>query len=143
MAFLGLEDTFGSVECIVFPKVLGTYSPLLIENEIVCIKGRVSIREDEEPKLLAESFSLIETALAQQKASEPQRLYIKLPERSEEMLKKVEESLAPYQGDMEVRLFFEDTKQMSAVPKRLWFNNTQSALSDLKSIFGEENIRIK
>ncbi len=143
MAFLGLEDTFGSVECIVFPKVLGTYSPILIENEIVCVKGRVSLREDEEPKLLAESFSLIETALAEQKATEPQRLYIKLPERTAEILKEVEESLAPYQGDMEVRLFFEDTKKMSAVPKRLWFNNTASALADLKSIFGEENIRIK
>ena len=53
------------------------------------------------------------------------------------------ESLAPYQGDMEVRLFFEDTQKVTAVPKRLWFNNTVAALNDLKRIFGEDKVRIK
>ncbi len=151
MAFLTLEDTFGSVECIVFPKILGMYSPILQEDEIICVSGRVSIREDENPKLIAETVEPIETALekgievaaAKPKKTAVQRLYIKLDSRTAENLKQVEESLAPYQGDMEVRLFFEDTKKMASVPRRLWFNNTISALEDIKSIFGTDNVRIK
>ncbi len=141
MAFLTVEDVYGSVECIVFPKVLEQYSPLLQEDNLVAMTCRLSLREDEEPKLLLQSIMPVDVALASKK--EPQRLYIQLETRNDENLKLVEESLAPYQGDMEVRLFFADTKKMAAVPRRLYFNGTQNALSDLKNIFGDENVRIK
>ena len=141
MAFLTVEDVYGSVECIVFPKVLEQYSPLLQEDNLVAMTCRLSLREDEEPKLLLQSIMPVDVALASKK--EPQRLYIQLETRDEENLKLVEESLAPYQGDMEVRLFFADTKKMVAVPRRLYFNGTKNALNDLKSVFGDENVRIK
>lgn len=143
MAFIGLEDSYGSIECIVFPKVLTDYSVKLQENNIVAIRGRVSIREDEEPKLLAETVEYIDEAIANSKASAPKKLYIKLPSRTEETLRAVQENLAPYQGDMQVCLFFEDTKQIVIAPRRLWFNNTSSALLELQKVFGEENVRIK
>lgn len=143
MAFLTLEDSIGSVECLVFPKVLSVYSAVMQENEIVCIDGTVSIREDETPKFIAETASPIENAIKVKQSNRPERLYIKLASKTLENLKLAEEALAPYQGDMEVRLFFADTKQMSSVPRRLWFNGTSSALADLKSIFGDENVRIK
>ena len=141
MAFLTLEDTYGSVECIVFPKVLAEYSPLLHEDNLVAVTARLSIREDEEPKILMQSVMPIDEALIAKK--EPPRLYIQLETRNDENLKNVEEALAPYQGNMEVRLFFADTRKMAAVPRRLWFNGTQGAVDDLKSMFGEENVRVK
>jgi DNA polymerase-3 subunit alpha len=141
MAFVTLEDSYGSIECIIFPKVLTEYSVKLAENNIVAIRGRVSIREDEEPKLLAETVELIDEALM--KKVEPKRLYIKLSTKNDENLELVKENLAPYQGDMQVCLFFEDTKKMALAPRRLWFNNTPSAIVELKKIFGDENIRIK
>ena len=141
MAFLTLEDIYGVVECIVFPKVLAEYSPLLQEDNLVAVSCRLSIREDEEPKLLMQAVQPLDEAIAARK--EPKRLYIQLETRNEENLKMVEESLAPYRGDMEVRLFFSDTKKMAAVPRRLWFNGTVNALQDIKNIFGEENVRIK
>lgn len=141
MAFLVIEDAKGSMECIVFPKILEEYFKMLEEDAIVAISAKLSFREDEEPKLLAEKFVPIETAILENKAKE--RLYIKLATRDEKTLKLVEESLAPYNGDMEVRLFFEDTKKQLVAPKRLWFNNTPSALEDLCRIFGEECVKIK
>lgn len=141
MAFLTLEDTYGSVECIVFPKVLTEYSSILQEDNLIAVSARLSIREDEEPKILMQSAMTIEEALTAKK--EPKRLYIQIDTRNDEVLKNVEEALAPYQGDMEVRLFFSDTRKMVAVPRRLWFNGTAGAVNDLKSIFGEENVRIK
>lgn len=141
MAFLNLEDIYGSVECIVFPKVLSEYSPLLQEDNLVALSCRLSIREDEEPKLLMQTALSLDEAITAHK--EPKRLYIQLETRNDENLKKVEESLSPYQGDMEVRLFFKDTKKMASVPHRLWFNGTENAVLDLKNLFGEENIRIK
>ncbi len=141
MAFLTLEDVYGSVECIVFPKTLSEYSSILQEDNLVAVSCRLSIREDEEPKLLMQSAQPIDAACADRK--EPKRLYIKLGTRDGAALKKIEEALAPYRGDMEVRLFFADTKKMAAAPRRLWFNGAVNALNDLKSIFGDDNVKIK
>ena len=141
MAFLNVEDVYGSVECIVFPKVLNEYSPLLQEDNLVAIACRLSIREDEAPKILMQSVQLLDEALMAKK--EPKRLYIQLETRNDENLKNVEKCLSPYQGDMEVRLFFKDTRKMSSVPRRLWFNGTENAIYDLKNIFGEDNVKIK
>lgn len=141
MAFLNVEDVYGSVECIVFPKVLNEFSPLLQEDNLVAIACRLSIREDEAPKILMQSVQLLDEALMAKK--EPKRLYIQLETRNAENLKNVEKYLSPYQGDMEVRLFFKDTRKMSSVPRRLWFNGTENAIYDLKNIFGEDNVKIK
>lgn len=141
MAFLNVEDVYGSVECIVFPKVLNEFSPLLQEDNLVAIACRLSIREDEAPKILMQSVQLLDEELMAKK--EPKRLYIQLETRNDENLKNVEKYLSPYQGDMEVRLFFKDTRKMSSVPRRLWFNGTENAIYDLKNIFGEDNVKIK
>lgn len=143
MAFVTLEDSYGSVECIVFPKVLTKYSSVFDENNVVVVRGRVSIREDEAPKLLCETAENIDDAVNKAAVSKPKRLYIKLEKKDEETLKRVQEALAPYQGDTEVRLFFEDTQKVTAVPRRMWFNNVPSAVEDLESIFGSENVKVK
>ena len=145
MAFINLADNYGTVECLVFPKVLETYSGILQEGAIVCMSGTVSIREDEEPKFLCNSAEPIESALtraAQQKQNKPKILYIQLETRNEQTLRSVTEALAPYQGDMEVRLFFRDTRKQTRVPRRYYFNGVPSAAEDLKEIFGAENVKI-
>ena len=54
MAFLTLEDVYGSVECIVFPKKYDKIGQYLIEDEIILLTGKVSLKDDEVPKLLCE-----------------------------------------------------------------------------------------
>ncbi len=54
MAFLTMEDVYGSVEVLVFPKKFDKYGQLFAEDEIVLLTGKVSLRDDEIPKLLCE-----------------------------------------------------------------------------------------
>jgi hypothetical protein len=54
MAFLTVEDTYGSIEVMVFPKRYDTYGEFLKEDEIVLITAKVSLSDDEKPKLLLE-----------------------------------------------------------------------------------------
>ena len=60
MAFTSVEDLTGTMEVIVFPRVLDTFRDALKENAVVVIEGRLSVREDEPSKLMAESISPIE-----------------------------------------------------------------------------------
>ncbi len=57
MAFITLEDFTGSIETIVFPKVLTRLDSLLAENSIVMLHGRLDIKEDEGVKLIVDSAS--------------------------------------------------------------------------------------
>ena len=54
MAFLKVEDTYGSIEVMVFPKRYDKYGQYLGEDEIVLITAKVSLSDDEVPKLLLE-----------------------------------------------------------------------------------------
>ena len=51
MCFLSLEDMFGEVEIIVFPKLMRLYNDFLTVDSIITVKGRVSSREGEDAKL--------------------------------------------------------------------------------------------
>ena len=52
MAFVQLEDLYGVTEVLVFPKVYERVSAQLELNAAVLMRGKLSVREDEEPKLL-------------------------------------------------------------------------------------------
>lgn len=140
MAFLTLEDSHGSIECLVFPKILTKYSSILQEGNIILAKGTLSLREDEEPKLLLNSAEPLKTAFESAKTSKPPVLYIRLESQTEETLNRIRESLAPFFGDIEVRLYFKDTKRVVRAPRGLYFNGSASALRELKLDFGDENV---
>ena len=55
MAFLSIEDFTGSMEVVVFPKILSKYDGILSENSIVMLHGRLDIKEEEETKLILDS----------------------------------------------------------------------------------------
>ncbi len=54
MAFVTLEDLYGSMEVIVFPLILTKYSDLIAEESLVLITGRLSIKEEDTPKIICE-----------------------------------------------------------------------------------------
>ncbi len=58
MAFLTLEDLEGSVPVIVFAKTYALYRNVIFEDAIVYIEGRASVREDDEPNIVAMKIKL-------------------------------------------------------------------------------------
>ena len=56
MAFVTVEDLTGQMEVIVFPNTLEKYGELIKTELPVWIEGKLSIREDEQPKILVESI---------------------------------------------------------------------------------------
>ena len=57
MAFLTVEDLYGQAEIIVFENAYLSSQSSLVEDNIVTIEGRLSIREDEETKIVAKSIN--------------------------------------------------------------------------------------
>ena len=55
MGFLSLEDLTGVIEGLVFPKIYEKYVHMLVPDSLVILDGKLSFREEEEPKLLVDS----------------------------------------------------------------------------------------
>ena len=151
MAFTSVEDLTGTMEVIVFPRVLDTFRDALKENAVVVIEGRLSVREDEPSKLMAESISPIEGYDPKRpQANRPnlmrdaaQRLYVRLPSRSCPEYAKVINLLEIFDGDMPVIFYLEDVKQKLAAPRRLYASGHPLLLQELKRLLGERNVATK
>ena len=55
MAFVDVEDMYGAVEVVVFPNVYERCLQDVSEDRVVAIRGKVDVKEEEAPKLLADS----------------------------------------------------------------------------------------
>ena len=71
MAFLNVEDLIGNVEVVVFPQVYERYNTLLTEDAKVFIRGRVSLEEDKDGKLICDQIISFEDAQAARAANQP------------------------------------------------------------------------
>ncbi len=56
MAFATIEDLYGSLEVIIFDSCYTKSSNSLLEDNIVLVEGRLSMREDEDVKIVANSI---------------------------------------------------------------------------------------
>lgn len=63
MCFLTIEDWNGQFDCIVFAKILRQFSSILKEGNVLMIRGRISIRDEDVPSLIAEDFALLEQSM--------------------------------------------------------------------------------
>ena len=140
MAFLKVEDAFGSIEVLVFPKILSQFSSILQEENIVMLDAKVSIREDEEPKLLLEKAVPLDMVNPEPKK---QILYIKFTERTNESLNLYKEKADLYKGNTPVCLYFEKSGERLMAPKDMQINPTKEAINALIECFGDKNVVLK
>ena len=54
MAFIDIEDLYGTVEVVVFPNVYEKFENLVAEDAVVSVSGTVNFKEGEVPKILAD-----------------------------------------------------------------------------------------
>ena len=56
MAFVTLEDETGNIEAVVFPKTYERMAPLIAENKVIYVEGKINIREGT-PSILIDYMS--------------------------------------------------------------------------------------
>ena len=59
MAFVTIEDIYGTCEIIVFDSCYGRCNNILFDENIVIVEGRLSIREDEDIKIVANNIKVL------------------------------------------------------------------------------------
>ncbi len=152
MAFCGIEDLYGEIEMIVFPKVLAQYNDVLNVNSVVLAEGRLSVKDDE-VKLLAESIKIApktidspSPSVSQEKQAQSKNkkgVFLRVSREKEDVVDSIKNLLSIFEGSMPVYVYFESTKQYQYLGKEYAVTVNPPLEKELKYILGEDNVVIR
>lgn len=136
MAFITVEDLYGTVEVIVFPRDYEKYRTVLEEDQKVFIQGRVTVEEDKPAKMICSGvvpFNDLE-----------KELWIQCKNRDdyqekEEWLFRV---LGMYDGRDSVNIFLSEPRAKKRLPNSRCTGVCKELLTLLYEKFGEENVKV-
>ena len=134
MAFVNLEDLYGNVEVVVFPKIYEKYKKLLNENEKVYIMGKVQLGDDGNGKILADSVKAFD-----RKVNELWLQYQSLEDFEEDKIKLLE-FLSLNKGDDKAIIFIRESRLKKVLDKGI--NVNQDIISYLSRKMGEDNVKV-
>ncbi len=137
MVFMNIEDVGGTIEVIVFPKLLAKYMNKINNGVAVFIGGRLSMREEENPKII---LDFLETAdAAKDNRSKKHGLFIRVDNNQSHIFKTCLETISNKAsvGEVPLYFYFASTKQYFPC-KKISIND--NLITELKVIAGEQNV---
>ncbi len=135
MAFVKVEDLYGQIEAILFPKVFEKSRDILKEEEIVRISGKLQIK-DGNPQIIADSVEKFEVKEEIKSTNEQEYLGIIIPDGREAFLNEVLDVLSSYEGNIPVIVAMKGKKYNANCSVR----RCEGLVSELKNYVGEKDI---
>ena len=162
MAFATVEDLTGAIETLVFPKVLVEFGAFLKQENAVILNGRVSLRENEAPKLICERLRLAEAGRAAEPvpqvppqpapdSGEPlralrfepaQKLYLRIYDEDERFFNRLKGLFTMFPGTRQVILYYPATKRKLAGDASMLISDDLRLYKELYRLLGEENVKL-
>ena len=172
MGFITLEDLTGQIECLVFPKVYERYQGMMAVDDLVVLHGRLSIREEEAPKLLVEKLIPLEAWHPEESAPAapmgqstarpvppPKRHTSEAPKLTDAQaaakaprklylrlnrpqMDAASSALSLYPGSVPVYLHLPTEKMTLLAPKTGWCDASDGCLNRLNALLGAENVKL-
>ena len=162
MSFATVEDRYGAMETLVFPNVYERCALHLIESNVVCIKGSLNFREDEEPKLICDTIDLARTdgeceqsgystPDAPQKGANPQpparkeppKLYLKIDDLNTDLYRRAKRVTDIFDGRTPVVFYLASRRKQVMAPANMWVSLNDVMIRELKYQLGEKNVVVK
>ena len=136
MAFITIEDLFGTVEVIVFPKDYERIKDILNPESKLFVKGRVNLEEDRGGKLICQKIIPFDQI--------PCELWIRFPDietfqMEEEKLYQV---LLPFDGKDTVCVYAVKEKQIKRLPQSRSVDARKIMAQQVLSYLGENSLAI-
>lgn len=136
MAFLTVEDLYGSVEVIVFPREYERYHLLMQEEQKVFIRGRVSAEEDKNGKLICEKIYSFDDARRE--------LWIQFADREtfEQQENETLALLSGSDGQDQVVIYLAKEHAMKRLGANMTVFANNKLVNELNKKLGEKNIKV-
>ena len=147
MGFITLEDLTGQIECLLFPHIFERYSKLLELDMPVLLTGHLSVREEEDTKLLVDVVEpLVQLPPPEEPMSDierakrsPVKLYLRM-QRSQ--MDEVKEVLQRQPGKVPVYMNFPDEGITLLAPRDWWCEDAEDMLATLMTTLPEKDMKV-
>ena len=149
MSYINLEDDSGAMELIAFQRALDSGGGFIKDNAPIIVKGRISLRDEKEPQLMADTIRPIsdlgsmraepERQSPPRPAGEGARLWVKLPGSDSPALKRIELILTMFPGRQQMVIYCEKEKKRIGASCVIH----DALVAELKEMLGEENVVVK
>lgn len=153
MAFVTIEDRYGEIELIVFPKVFNECSYMLSPDMPIAATGKISVNDEGVPKILVNSVILLSSKFKAPEKDEPvkqepaakpkqQTLYIKVASMEGETFDRITALLEIFPGSTPV-VFYDAKNQKYIKANSLSVSPNGTMINLLREISGKENIVLR
>ena len=147
MGFITLEDLTGQIECLLFPRIFERYNKLLELDMPVLLTGHLSVREEEDTKLLVDVVEpLVQLPPPEEPMSDierakrsPVKLYLRM-QRSQ--MDEVKEVLQRQPGKVPVYMNFPDEGITLLAPRDWWCEDAENMLATLMTTLPEKDMKV-
>ena len=144
MAYITLDDGTGTMELLVFKRVLEQDGGYIAENNAVVVRGRISARDDKPPQLMTDQIRPIDdldhrTLPTAMDVSSAQTLYIRLPSQDDPIYAKIRLILTMFPGKSKIIAYFADTKKQAAANCVIH----PALVEELRELLGDEHVVLK
>ena len=140
MCFLGMEDISGEIETVIFPNVYEKARGILQAGARLFIEGKLSFKDEEDPKILADTVMPIEDKI---KELSKKSLCVRLSSGDREGAAAIKDFAMKHSGPAPLRIYIEDLKKLTALKGAEGIALDGKALSELLKRFGQQNVRLK
>ena len=134
MAFVTVEDMYGTTEVIIFENCYQNCSNILVEDNIILVEGRLSVREDEDTKIVARDIK----EFAVQKKKILSIIITNLDEKHRNQLKGAIKFFSGDKNNIQIQIINGEEKKFAG-----GIYLTTAILKELQDIVGEANISVK
>ena len=139
MAFITIEDINGTFDAMLFNKNFAKFRDLIVEDNLITIKGKVSIRDGKAPVIVAENIFLWEKP--EEKVVDTRKLYLRFNTKDLDLYNKVKQITSSYPGESNVIIKCTDSGSAFAFSIKVDLNNY--LLNELIGLLGETNVVVK
>lgn len=139
MAFITIEDIYGNFDVMLFNKNFAKYRDLLVEDNLVTVRGKISIRDGKSPIVIAESLQQWEKP--EEKKIDGRKVYLRFNTKDIDISEKVKKIASSYPGDSNVIVKCSSSGQAFSFSTKVDINNYLQ--NELIGLLGEENVIIK
>ncbi len=141
MAFVTVEDLYGSAEIVVFDSVFSRCDNILVEENIVIVEGRLSIKEDEDARIIVQNIKEFSEENNTGDNIRKNTVVIDITELNETQKERLKGAIRFFSGDrVNMKISVLDKAQEKPCGA---IYLTEEILNQFKEIVGEENVMLK
>ena len=141
MAFVTVEDLYGSAEIVVFDSVFSRCDNILVEENIVIVEGRLSIKEDEDARIIVQNIKEFSEENNTRDNIRKNSVIIDITELNETQKERLKGAIRFFSGDrVNMKISVLDKAQEKPCGA---IYLTEEILNQFKEIVGEENVMLK